>query len=121
VYARRCFTLFATLEKATFMGLDEYRIQVIEQLENCRSFGRARELLAEVDLVLKGSGLSEGIQRVFWQAISSDLDVVLQESPLLLEKRAADTLGPIIAVAQQMIRQYQRGVSSSLDASEASS
>jgi hypothetical protein len=101
------------------MGLDEYRIQVIEQLKNCHGFGRARELLAEVDLVLKGSGLSEGIQRVFWQAISSDLDVVLQDSPWVLEKRAADTLGPIIAVAQQMISQYQRGVSGSPSVSDA--
>lgn len=91
------------------MGLDEYRLQVIESLKNCQTPGRARELLAEVDLVLKSSQLSAGTQGMFWQTLSSDLDLITQDSPLLLEKQAAAALIAVVAVAQRMIVQYQRG------------
>ena len=90
------------------LGLDEYRIRVIEQLKNCQSPKGARDLLEEVDLMLKSSQLSEGTQRKFWQTLASDVEVVAQDSVFLLEKHVAAVLTPVLEAAQKIIAQYRQ-------------
>jgi hypothetical protein len=86
--------------------LEEYRIQFIEKLKACRDPANVRGLLAEVDLVLMKSGISDRVQRTFWETLNNSLDVVAQESTLLLEKQAATALSAVIAAAQTVIAQY---------------
>ena len=90
------------------VGLDEYRIQVIEQLKNCQSPKRAQDLLEEVDLMLKSSQLSESTQRKFWQTLGSDVEVITQDSLFLLEKNAAAALARVLVVAQETIAEYRQ-------------
>ena len=89
------------------MTLDEYRVQVIEKLKACRDPARARGQLAEVDLVLMNSRISDRVQKTFWETLNNDLDVLAQESTLLLEKPAATALSAVIAAAQTVIAQYR--------------
>jgi len=89
------------------MTLEEYRIQVIEKLKICRDAAQARGLLAEVDLVLTNSRISDRTQKLFWQTLNNALDAVAQESTLLLEKQAATALRPVVAAAQPVTAQYQ--------------
>jgi hypothetical protein len=44
---------------------------------------------------------------MFWEDLKSDLEVVAQESTLLLEKQAATALAAVVAVAQAVIAQYE--------------
>lgn len=89
------------------MTLEEYRIQVIEKLKACREPLWARNLLAEVDLVLTNSGISDQARKTFWEDLKNDLEVVAQESTLLLEKQAATALSAVITAARAAIAQYQ--------------
>jgi len=87
--------------------LEDYRIQVIEQLKAVRGAARAHELLAEVDLVLASSRLSPAAQGEFWESLRSDLDV-LEELKAMLGKEAAAAIGVVIAAARGAVIQYQR-------------
>ena len=99
--------LFAYMNTAdTRLTLDGYRIQVLEKLKGCRDPGRARDLLAEVDVMLSASELSPKAQQAFWHALSTDLEVVAEESTKLLGKDAAATLSGVVAAAQSDIAQY---------------
>jgi hypothetical protein len=89
------------------IALEEYCIQVIETLKACRDPAQVRDLLSEVDGVLTSSRIGRHTRTTFWKAVSDDLDVVAQESPLLLEKQAATALSAVIAAAQTVIAQYQ--------------
>jgi hypothetical protein len=82
----------------TRLSLDGYRIQVLERLRSCRDGRKAREILAEADVVLNASGLSRPVQRAFWQGLDTDLDV-LGEDPTA-------GLDTIIAAAKADISRY---------------
>jgi hypothetical protein len=69
------------------MTLEEYRIQVIERLKASQDPVKARGLLAEVELVLTNSRIGDRAQKTFWETLNNDLDIVAQESTLLLEKQ----------------------------------
>lgn len=87
------------------MTLEDYR-EVIAKLKACSGPSWARNLLAQVDLVLTNSGISAGTRRAFWEDLNHDLEVVGEESTLLLEKQAATVLSSAIAAAQTVIAQY---------------
>ena len=63
----------------TRLSLDGYRIQVLEKVRSCRDTRKAREILAEADVVLNSSGLSRPTQRAFWQELGTDLDILAEE------------------------------------------
>jgi hypothetical protein len=90
----------------TRLTLDGYRIQVLERLKGCPDPGRARDLLAEVDVVLGTSQLSPTAQQAFWHSLATDLEVVAEESTKLLAKDAAAGLAMVLAAAQADIAQY---------------
>jgi hypothetical protein len=88
--------------------LEDYRIQVIEQLRAARGTARARDLLAEVNMVLASARLSTAAQGQFWESLNGDLDVLAEESKGVLGKEAAAALGAVIAAAQASVMRYQR-------------
>jgi hypothetical protein len=96
----------------TRLTLDEYRIQVLEKLKGCEDPRRARDLLAEVDLMLGASGLSPKAQQAFWQGLSTDLEVVAEESTKLLGKDRAVRLTAVVLAAQADIAQRLGSLSS---------
>lgn len=88
------------------MTLEDCRIEVIAKLKACQGPLWARNLLAQVDLVLLNSQISAGTKKAFWEALNNDLDVVAEDSTLLLGKEAATTLSAVVAAAKAMIAQY---------------
>jgi hypothetical protein len=96
----------------TRLTLDGYRIQVLERLKGCQDPARARDLLAEVDLMLGASGLSPRAQQAFWQGLSTDLEVVAEESTKLLGKDRAVRLTAVVLAAQADIAQRLGSLSS---------
>jgi hypothetical protein len=98
----------------TRLSLDGYRIQVVEKLKACHSARGARDLLAEVEAVLAATGLSLRAQQAFWHGLGTDLEVVAEESPRLLEKDRAARLKHVLAAAQADIARYLGILSSSL-------
>jgi hypothetical protein len=89
----------------TRLSLDGYRIQVLERLKNCPDPRSARVLLAEVHAMLGATGLSPMAQQAFWQGLSTDLEVVAEESPRLLGKDGAVRLTAVILAARAEIAQ----------------
>ena len=89
------------------MTLEDYRIEVIAKLKACQGPLWARNLLAQVDLVLLNSQISASTQKAFWEELNHDLDVVGEESTLLLGNEAATTLSAVVAAAKALIAQYQ--------------
>ena len=98
--------------KDTRLTLDGYRIQVLERLKNCPDPRRARDLLAEVDVMLDASGLSPKAQQAFWQGLSTDLEVVGEESTKLLGQDRAVRLTAVVLAAQADIAQRLGSLSS---------
>jgi hypothetical protein len=88
--------------------LEDYRIQVIEQLRVAHGTARARDLLAEVNIVLASAQLSTAAQGEFWESLNGDLDILAEESKGVLGKEAAAALGAVIAAAQGSVMRYQR-------------
>jgi len=88
------------------MTLEEYCIQVIEEIKACSNPARVGDLLSEVDGLLNRSRIGHHTRAAFWEALNNDLDVVGQESTLLLEKQAATTLSAVVAAAQTVIAEY---------------
>jgi hypothetical protein len=82
----------------TRVSLDGYRIQVLEKLRSCRDPRKAREVLAEADVILNASGLSRPAQRAFWEGLSTDLDMLAEEP--------ADALTAIVTAAKADIAKY---------------
>lgn len=89
------------------MTLEEYRVQVLEKLKGCRDPAQARSLLAEVDLVITNSQVSNHTQKVFWATLIHELDVVEQEASARLGRIAAAELGVAIAAARTAIFEYE--------------
>jgi hypothetical protein len=98
----------------TRLSLDGYRIQVVEKLKGCPAPKSARDVLAEVEAVLAATGMSLRAQQAFWQGLATDLEVVAEESPRLLEKGRAARLAGVLAAAQADIARYLGILSSSL-------
>jgi hypothetical protein len=96
----------------TRLTLDGYRIQVLEKLKGCQDPGKARDFLAEVDVMLNASELSPTAQQAFWHDLATDLEVVAEESAGLLAKGAGATLAAVVAAAQADIAQYLLIISS---------
>jgi hypothetical protein len=88
--------------------LEDYRIQIIEQLKAAHGTERARDLLAEVNLVLASAQLSTAAQRAFWDSLHSDLDVLAEVSKEVLGKEAATALGEVAAAAQGAVLKYRQ-------------
>jgi len=85
--------------------LEDYRIQIIEQL---KAGAHARDLVAEVDMVLASARLSAAAQAAFWDNLNSDLDILAEESTAVLGKEAAAELNASIAAAQGAALKYRR-------------
>ena len=90
----------------TRVSLEGYRIQVLEKIKATRDPQRARDLIAEVDVALRATGLRRAAQRAFWEALHTDIDVLIEESVTVLGRDLAAELGAIIAAAQTEIRRY---------------
>jgi hypothetical protein len=82
----------------TRVSLDGYRIQVLEKLRSCRDPRKAREALAEADVILNASGLSRPAQRAFWEGLNTDLDMLAEEP--------SDAITAIVAAAKADIAKY---------------
>jgi hypothetical protein len=94
------------------VSLEDYRIQVIEQLKGASSAARVQDLLADVDLVLASAGLSSAAQRTFWESLDSDLDNLAEGSKGVLGKEAAAALSTVIAAARGALVKYRGSQSS---------
>jgi hypothetical protein len=94
------------------MTLDEYRVQLVEQLKKLRDERAARLLIQEADSNLQNHSISDSGQLGFWQALDSDLETAKRDSQLLLERQAAAALSQVIAAAQAVIAQHQQRVRS---------
>lgn len=88
--------------------LEDYRIQIIEQLKAAHGTERAHDLLAEVDMVLASARLSSAAQGAFWDSLHSDLDVLAEVSKEVLGKEAAAALGEVVAAAQGAVLKYRQ-------------
>lgn len=64
------------------LTLDEYRAQVVQQLQACSEPARALDLLADVETMFNATQISPALQRDFWTGLSQDLDLLIQESTL---------------------------------------
>jgi hypothetical protein len=89
------------------MTLDEYRRQALERLRACQDPSQARTVLAELECALTASRLSDYTVRLFWQGLSSDFEILVQESAYLLDKQALAVLAAVFSAAQAAIAQYQ--------------
>jgi hypothetical protein len=89
------------------VSLEDYRLQVIEQLKGASGAARVRDLLAEVDLVLASARLSSTAQRMFWERLDSDLDELAEGSKGVLGKEAAAALGTMISAARAALMKYR--------------
>jgi hypothetical protein len=87
---------------------EDYRIQIIEQLKAARDGARARDLIAQADMVLSSARLSASAQGEFWESLSSALDILAEDSKALLGKEAAAALSAVIAAAQGEIQKLRR-------------
>lgn len=90
--------------------LEDYRIQIIEQLKAAHGTQRAHDLLAEVDMVLASARLSTAAQGEFWDSLHSDLDMLAEVSKEVLGKEAADALGEVVTAAQGAVLKYRRAL-----------
>lgn len=90
--------------------LEDYRIQIIEQLKAAHGTQRAHDLLAEVDMVLASARLSTAAQGEFWDSLHSDLDMLAEVSKEVLGKEAADALGEVVTAAQGEVLKYRRAL-----------
>jgi hypothetical protein len=90
------------------VALEDYRIQIIEQLKAARGTARARDLLAEVDMVLASARLSPTAKEAFWDGLNSDLDILAEESKGVPGKEPAALLSAVIAAAQVAVLKYRR-------------
>ena len=88
------------------MTLEEYCSQVIERLKSCKDSSHARHLLAQVDLALTNSRISNRTQKTFWETLIKELDAVELKLTSLPEKNAAAELGAAIAAARTAIFEY---------------
>jgi hypothetical protein len=88
--------------------LEDYRIQIIEQLKAAPGTERAHDLLAEVDMVLASARLSTAAQGAFWDNLHSDLDVLAEVSKEVLGKEAAAALNEVVVAAQRVVLKYRQ-------------
>jgi hypothetical protein len=94
------------------LSLDGYRIQVVERLKTCTHADQSKDVIAEVNALLAGTGLSNNAHRAFWEGLYTDLEVVEEESTRLLRLEAAAGLAAVIAAAQAEIMKYVKRISS---------
>jgi hypothetical protein len=99
------------------MTLEEYRIHIIGRLKAFRDPAEVRELLAQVDLGLKGTGVSVSGQSAFWEALTQDLNGVAHDAPLLVGVQDAELLVRVVSAAQSGIEWYQGWLGSAEDKS----
>lgn len=93
------------------MTLDEYRLQLVEQINGLRDERAARSLIEEANTSLQNSSIITRAQSEFWQALNGDLENASTKAKKLLEKQAAAALSQVIAAAQAVIAQHQARVS----------
>lgn len=92
------------------MTLDEYRRQVFERLKKLKAgteVSQVQDLLAEVQVMLASSHMSDTGQRAFWQSLSHDLNVLTRELSRPPENPVSSARRVMIAAAQAAIAQYQ--------------
>jgi hypothetical protein len=90
------------------LTLAEHRGQVLKGVKACADPKQVRELLADVQIMLVGTGVSNTTQASFWQGISTELDLETQRSKLVLDEEAGRSLRNLIRAARTMIKRYQR-------------
>jgi hypothetical protein len=93
------------------MTLDEYRAQILAEINALRNENAARQLIRDVPVNLQKNEISANSQQLFWQQLNSDLDRASIKARTLVEKQAADSLSDVIAGAQAVIAQHQQRTS----------
>jgi hypothetical protein len=88
--------------------LEEYRLQVLEQLKASPGTAWARDVLARADMVLASARLTTATQDAFWETLNSDLHILAEESKQLLGREVATALTVIIDAAQDEVQKYRR-------------
>jgi len=77
--------------------LDEYRRALVVRLEACAEVEQARMLLAEADLWLTVSQISEPGRAAFWQSVSRELASYSNEVAMLRVRLLESLLEGILA------------------------
>ena len=90
------------------MTLDEYRLRLLDRLKACSGPAGARELVAEAQMVLAHSALTQRSLDQFWSGFRNDLQYLLEGAEALREREARATLGSAIAAAQGAIDQFHK-------------
>lgn len=93
------------------MTLDEYRIQLVEQIKQLRDEPATRRLINEANAALQDSKISSRAQEEFWQDLNGDLENARRKAETVLERQAAASLSQVIAAAQAAIAQHQAKIS----------
>lgn len=97
------------------MTFDEYRLRILERLRACREVTAARDILAEAELMLANSQLTQITRDRFWESVEEELERLTEEAKFLPDPGAAATLGTVLAVARARIAGYRSRMSGDLD------
>ena len=92
--------------------LEDYRLQIMEQLKAAPGAAFARDVLARVDLVLGSARLSTATVEAFWESLNSDLHILAEESKGVLGREVAAALGAVIDAAQGEVLKYKQQLES---------
>ena len=89
------------------MTLEEYRLQVLQQVRDCVGTAKAVELVTEVHLILSQSQLTARTLETFWSQLRADLDVLTEELMHTLEGADRTARGSILTAAQNAVMLHQ--------------
>jgi hypothetical protein len=89
------------------MTLEEYRVTLIERLRACPDTVAARALLAEAELMLCHSRLTDLTYDRFWETLEEHLDALADEAKFSSDRKAGAALDAIVAAARVRIARYR--------------
>ena len=92
---------------ARAMTLDEYRLQIVQQIRDCASPVRGVELVTEAHLILSQSQLTVRTLQMFWSQLRADLDVLTEELMHTPDSVARTVRGSILTAAQNAVTLHQ--------------
>lgn len=89
------------------MTLEEYRVVILEKLRQCKDAKTARSLLADADLFLRNSRLTQLTQDKFWETLEDDLMIIADEAKQLQDPKASAALGAVVEAARARAHRFR--------------
>lgn len=86
------------------MTLEEYRVLILEQLRQCKDAKTARNLLADADLFLRNSRLTQITQDRFWETLEDDLMIIADEAKKI---QGSAALGAVVEAARARVHRFR--------------